>query len=271
MDNKSKSIKKNADIIPYDENNLVYDEYKLNFVIKYLNLVITDIAKDFGLHKSSISKMSSADINATEGNKSGLKPVHFYALESAYDIPKEIFFDKNIKTESDIKYILDNRKAYLKSNVFCANREILNTLVGVWYSYFFKSDVLQKIELFNDSTLEDEIYCIKTNIDKDGKVLDENNNGGEVYISENQSMIIKKADNSKNLISMTFDNSQIRYGKISFTLVSKTNGVNKKMFSFGFLSRQKLDIDTAKQILQSPKDMQFKISDEFEERIKHYS
>lgn len=271
MDNKSKSIKTNADIIPYDKNNLVYDEYKLNFVIEYLNLVVTDIAKNFGLHKSSISKMSSAKINATKNNSSGLKPLHFYALESAYDIPKEIFFDENIKSEEDIKYILDNKKSYLKSNVFCANREILNTLVGVWYSYFFKSDVLQKIELFNDSRLEDGIYCIETTIDKDAKVLDENSNRGEVYISENQSMIIKKADNSKNLISMTFDNNQICYGKIAFTLVSKTNAINKKMFSFGFLSREKLDIDIAKQILQSPKDMQFKINDAFEERIKHYS
>jgi len=246
------------------------NRFKFDYILEYLkenhNIQVQDIANTFGLSKSSISQMRTRTVASNQ-----VKKLHIYALESAYDIPKEIFFDENIKTKEDIKYILDNRKAYLKSNVFFANREILNTLVGVWYSYFFKSDVLQKIELFKNSTLEDGIYCIQTSIDKDGKVLDENNNGGEVYISENQSMIIKKAINSKNLISMTFDNSQIRYGKISFTLVSKTNNVNKKMFSFGFLSRQKLDIDTAKQILQSPKDMQFKINDEFEERIKHYS
>ena len=249
---------KNEDIVEYNSNNIVHNEYKFKFIIDYLGIPCNDIAIKLGLSVSSISKMRNPYTNATQNNSSGLKNVHFYALESAYNIPKEIFFDKSIKTESQIKYILDNKKQYLNSNLFSANEILLKKLTATWYSYFYPSNKNKSI------------YCIETTINEKGEVLDENNNAGELYLGKNQSMIIKEADNSKNLISMTFDNNQVAFGIFSFTLVSKTNINQQKMYSYGFLSRKKIDLISAKAILGDLDSKQLKLDCKFEERLVEY-
>jgi len=80
-------------------------------------------------------------------------------------------------------------------------------------------------------------------------------------------MIIKQAHNSKNLISITFDNIHIAYGKFPFILTSKTNQLNEVMSNFGFFSREKLDIDSAIYILGDIEHIQLKMQHSLIERI----
>jgi len=127
--------------------------------------------------------------------------------------------------------------------------------VGVWYAYFYSSSDKQYI------------YSIETTITKDGKVIDENNNFGQVFVGENQSMIIKQAYNSQNLISITFDNTNIAFHKFAFVLASKTNQTNKVMANFGFFSREKLDEDNAKDILGDIADTQMQMKHSLLNRI----
>jgi len=229
------------------------NEYKLDFIIDYLGLSGVQIASKLGIDTSTVSKLRK-----THKHRNILKQMHFYALESAYNIPSIIFFDNNIKTKEQIKSILDNREKYLNTNIFYNDETLINILSGVWYSYFYPNQKSKPI------------YCIETTINKDYKVLDENNNMGKVYLGKNQSMIVKEAHNSKNLISMTFDNSQIAFGIFSFTLVSKTNFNQQKMYSYGFLSRKKIDLISAKAILGDLDSKQLKLDCKFEERLVEY-
>ena len=226
---------------------------KLNFIIKHLKLKGVDIASKFGVNPTSISKMF------TENNTNELKPMHLYAFENIYDIPYKIFEDIDINTKEKIISILDKRKELNKNNIFNYNENILNSLEGTWYAYFYSSHS------------NPEIYSIETKIDTNGNVKDENNNFGKVFIGKQQSIIIKEAYNSGNLISLTFDNIQIAYGIFIFTLVSNANHNNCKMCNYGFFSKEKLNIDIAKKMLKDKNRMQLKIDYTFTETISEFA
>ena len=85
-----------------------------------------------------------------------------------------------------------------------------------------------------------------------------------------QSIIIKEIHNSKNLVSITFDNLQVPYGIFSYTLVYKQRYINKKICNFGFYSNKKLENDVVKKILGNINEVQIKINCKFEERIIEY-
>lgn len=227
------------------------NEEKLDFILDYLEIKVKDIADAFGVKPPYVSRIRVSSYN-------NLKPMHLYALERIYDIPYLIFEDSNIDTKDKIKYILDNRNIDMtqcKNNIFFNNDKVMANLEGIWYAYFYSS------------AYDNSLYCIETIISPNGKVVDENSNFGQVFVGENQSMIIKQAHNSKNLISITFDNSTIAYGKFPFILTSKTNQLNEMMTNFGFFSHKKVDLEVAKDILLDISDLQLKMKYTLIERI----
>jgi len=227
-------------------------EEKLQFLIRYyLKLSQKKLADSFEVSEAEMSKI----VNNQE-NK--LKNVHLLGFCYLYDIPYKIFIDKKINTEDKVRFFLDNYKKSKNKEVFREDEKILKHLIGDWYAYFYPSNSFAPI------------YSIKTTIKEDGSVIDENNNSGRVYFGKMQSMIIKEAYNSKNLVSITFDNMQVAYGMFPFTLVSKRNHVNRKMCNFGFFADRELELDIVKKILGSVKEVQLKMNCDFGERISEY-
>jgi len=229
------------------ENN----EEKLAFILDHLDLKNSDIALKFGVTQGTISKMRT-DYNST------LKPAYLYAFENVYGIPYKIFEDENINTEEQIIEILDEKKTEIPNDIFHQNEELLTQLVGNWYTYLYPSN----------ST--NDIYEIITTISEDGTVIDENKNHGRVYLGKRQSIIIKEARNSQDLISLTFDNMQVAFGIFAFTLVSKRNVAHRKMCSFGFFSKKELTEEVVKEILGDIEKVQFKLDYDFEERLNGF-
>ena len=226
------------------------DHEKLDFIIKELQLEVNDIASKFGVRNSTVSGWRK-DYNQKE-----IKPMYLYALESAFNIPYKIFDDPTIDSEEKIRNLLYKQEK--KTTVFKEDQNLLDALTGTWYAYLYPSN------LFSD------VYHIKTTIYPDGTIIDENNNRGVLYLGQNQSMIIKEADNSKNLISLTFDNIQVRYEMFHFSLVSKQNMINREMFNYGFFSKKKISNEIAKQILGEKQFLQIKIQYDLVERIAEY-
>ena len=228
------------------------NEEKLQFLIKkYLKLSQKKLAKEFEVTEVEMSKI----VNNQE-NK--LKNVHLLGFCHLHDIPYEVFKNKRLNTEERVKSFLDDYKNDNKKEIFKRDTKLLKNLVGDWYAYFYPSNSFANI------------YSIKTTIKKDGSVIDENSNFGRVYLGTMQSMIIKEAYNSKNLISITFDNIQVAYGMFPFTLVSKRNHVNRKMCNFGFFANRKLDLNVAEKILGVVQEVQLKMNCDFGERISEY-
>ncbi len=127
--------------------------------------------------------------------------------------------------------------------------------MGEWYAYFYSSQI---------DALP---HTIKHTIDTNGKVEDENGNRGQLFLGSHQSMIIKEAQNSKNLVSYTFTNSQVAYATFVFTLTSKSDKVNEEMLNFGFFSKKRFEADAIKTLLGAKEKMQMKIDKEFLERV----
>jgi len=228
------------------------NEEKLQFLIKnYLKLSQKKLANEFEVSEAEMSKI----VNNQE-NK--LKNVHLLGFCYLYDIPYEVFKNKELNTEDKVTTFLDRYRSNKQKEIFREDKKLLEHLIGDWYAYFYPSNSFAKI------------YSIKTTIKEDGSVIDENGNFGKVYFGTLQSMIIKEAENSKNLISITFDNMQVRYGMFPFTLVSKRNHVNRKMCNFGFFADRKLDLDIVKKILGSVNEVQLKMNCDFGERISEY-
>ena len=235
-----------------EENKIFYNnEEKLNFIIDHLKLDVKEIEKTFGYKSGYVSKLRS-NIYST------LKPIHFYAFESAYGIPRKIFTDRKINSSSQIIAILNSKKDKQKS-IFSDNEFIFEKLVGKWYAYVYPGNPFISI------------YCIETTIHPDYTITDENDNYGQLLIGELQSLLIKKAINSKNFISILFDNADVGYELFHFSMLSKSGQVKREMCSFGFFSRKKINVEVAKTILGKREDIQLKIDFDLKERVAEYA
>ena len=226
-------------------------EEKLNFIINYLNLNVKEIEKNFGYASGYVSKLRNYAHNT-------LKPIHFYAFESAYNIPRKIFTDTNINTSTQIISIL-NRESEKVEDIFEENDFIFEKLVGRWYAYVYPGNPFIPI------------YCIETTVHPDYTITDENNNYGKLLIGELQSLFIKKAINSKNFVSIMFDNADVGYELFHFSMLSKSGQVKREMCNFGFFSRKKIDLELAKTILGKREDIQLKIDFDLKERVAEYA
>ena len=222
---------------------------KLDFIFDELKLDINHIASVLGVKSGTISGWRKSY------NNKEIKPMYLYALESAFGIPYKIFDDVSIDTKEKIQIVLQKSEG---KKVFNENQKLLDHLVGDWYAYLYPHSTTNKI------------YDIKTTIKPDGSVIDENGNWGEVFLGTNQSMLIKETDNSKNLVSITFENIQVPYGLFYFSLVSKINHINRAMMTFGFFSRTKIELEMAEKILGEKEKLQLKIDYDFLDRIGEY-
>jgi hypothetical protein len=255
------------------EKELLTD--KFNYILDY-HINAIDAQNAFGYNSANmIYKLRHKD------QKGILTQPHIELLECRCKIPKEVFsssipfnpndpekkdhkkIDKIIATyhkmlEADRLKILNSRYTLNNSHIFYENQKLLELLTGVWYGYFYPSNQHQ------------EIWSIKTTITPNGEVLDESNNRGQLLLGKKQSIIIKETDNSKNLVSITFTNSQVGFELFYFSLVSKQNHLNKEMFNFGFYSRKKLTLEIAKEILGEKEKLQLKMDYTFHERVCEY-
>jgi len=230
-----------------NDDNLEYNEEKLAYVIKKLGLVNKEIAKKMGMSAVSVSQIK----NYREGK---LRNHHIYAICFAYNIPIEIFENKTIDTKEKVDELLAQQ--HKESTIFAHNKEILDKLVGVWYMYSYPSN----------PRLAD-VWETETTFYNDYRVIDEHENEGTLHIGKNQTLILKESAGSKNITSITFDNSRIFYNVFLFSRVSKSNSMNKELFNFGICSRKKLDKEEVKRILGEVNEVQLQVNYDMLERI----
>jgi len=233
-----------------NEEKFFYIEEKVSFIIDYLNLSVKEIADLWGMQSNYISKLRDQSHNS-------LRPMHLYALAGAFNIPFEVF-DKKVKTSTEVIQIIKSYKKEKEIALFKKNEQLLKNIQGDWYAYFYPSNRFANI------------YRIKTTINEDGSVIDANGNKGKLFIGTNQSLIIKEAKNSKNLVTITFDNHQVAYEMFHFSLVSKRNHNNLEMFNYGFFSRYEIEPEMLKDILGEKAKVQLKMECDFAERISEY-
>ncbi len=228
-------------------------EEKLKFLIKkHFKLSQKKLADEFDVTEVEMSKI----VNNQE-NK--LKNIHLLGFCYLYDVPYEVFSNNKLNTEDKIKAFLEDRKRKKEQEIFCEDELLFNNLVGVWYAYFYPGSSFGNI------------YSIKTTIHPDHTITDENGNYGKLLMGELQSVIIKKATNSKNFISILFDNADVAFKLFHFSMLSKRNHVKREMCNFGFFSRTKINLELAEQILGEKKHVQLKMDCDFKERVAEYA
>ncbi|HHB94085.1 MAG TPA: hypothetical protein ENK88_02980 [Campylobacterales bacterium] len=233
-----------------DDNVLHYKEDKLSYVIKTLKLVKKDMAKKMGLNATMISQIQNYHANK-------LRNHHIYAICSVYKIPIEIFEDRTITTKKQVDKLLDKKRR--SETIFLHNQEVLEELLGDWYFYSYPS---------NPNLAE--LWETKTTFYDDYTVADEHDNKGILNIGQNQSIILKESNGSKNITSITFDNSRIFYNAFLFSRVSKSNIVNNEMFNFGICSRVKRDKKLVKEVLGDLNQVQLQINHTILQRLSSF-
>ena len=229
-------------------------EETLKFLIKdYFKLSQKKLAEEFEVTEAEMSKI----INNHEKK---LKNIHLLGFCHLQDIPYEIFNIKKFNTEEKVMSFLDNYKRSKEEEIFeNSNEALVEDLVGTWYAYVHPSSPIA------------DIYCIETIISADLRVKDQHRNFGKIFMGERQSIMVKKAQNSRNFVNIVFDNDQVVYGLFSFSMLSKSNQINREMCNFGFFSRKKLDLKVAQKILgESIDKVQLKIDVDFKERVVAY-
>ncbi len=223
-------------------------EEKLKYVFEKLKLGNKEISRKLEMSGAMVSQIQSY-------NMGKLRKHHIYAICKAYNIPIEIFEFNSIKMKKQIDEILENSK----NSIFLKDYKLLENLKGNWYLYSYPSN-----------SKFTKVWETETVIYEDFSVEDMHGNRGKLLIGKNQSIILKESSNSKNITSITFDNSRVAYGKFLFSRVSKSNGINKELFNFGFFSRDRVNLDEATDILGQIDSVQLKIDHSLLERINDY-
>jgi transcriptional regulator with XRE-family HTH domain len=227
-----------------DDNKL-----KLAYIQKKLHLATKDMAKKLEVSSAFISKLKNPYETTTR-----LRSLHIYAICSAYNIPLNIFENKDIDTADKIDELL--KQQHKEDTIFHHNKEVLDTLVGTWYMYSYPSN----------PRLAD-IWETKTTFYDNYRVIDEHENEGNLNIGHNQCVVLKESAGSRNITSITFDNARIFYNVFLFSRVSKSNSMNKELFNFGICSRKKLDNTLVKEILGDVNRVQLQMNYDILERV----
>ncbi len=237
---------------------------KTDFVIKNYTGGALEVANLFGYKKStSITNICNFDQRRAKDARSIVR-LQMEGLERHYQIPLEIFdhsikFDEKLIADMIEEYRAKLQERERRSSIFNPNPQLLKKIEGDWYSYFYPS--ANFIEL----------QSIKTTINPNYSVVDEYGNRGMINFGADQSIIIKESKNSKNLTSIIFNNRTIAYSIFPYSMISRTNSSNRAINYFGFFSRKKFDIETAKEILGEDRSlMQIQIPYEFEDRMAPY-
>ena len=230
----------------YEHERLYYPEEKLKYVIKSLSLTTKEISKKLEISQGMVSQI----INY-RNNK--LRNIHIYAICNAYNIPIEIFENREINSTKIVDQILKESK---NGSIFKKDYELLDKLLGKWYMYSYPSS----------SNLTD-VWETETYFYEDFTVEDMHQNRGNLFIGKNQSIILKESHNSHNITSITFDNDKVTYGSFAFSRVSKSNILNQELFNFGLFSRNEIEKEKAKKILGDTNKVQIKMDYEMLKRI----
>ena len=229
-------------------------EEKLKHIIKKLELTTKEIAKKLEVTSSLISQLKSDYKSSTS-----LRNIHIYAFCFAYNIPIAIFEDDSVDTPQKIDELIEKKRLKDKT-IFYNDTEMMAKLVGKWYMYSYPSNP-QFAEVWEIETL---FYENRT-------VIDEHNNSGYLHIGQNQSVIIKESNGSKNITTITFDNARVHYNIFIFSRVSKSNSVNKEMFNFGICSRDKIPLSEVKGILGEINEVQLQMNYALLDRVGKYT
>jgi len=238
------------------DNRLYNSSDRLKYITTLLCLKTKDIAKKLGVSDTLISHLY-------RDSSAKLRDLHLYAFSSAYNIPMEAFEYKKKEefiTKDEIRDIIQrNRK--IKKDKFTKDTEIINKLVGEWYMYSYPS---------NPRQIKEGLWETKTLFFADGTVEDEHQNRGYLLSNRNQTIILKESSFSKNITSITFDNSQIGYNVFLFSRVSKSNGVNRELFNFGVASKNRMELEDVKYILGERAKVQIKVDSDLKERMTSF-
>jgi len=226
---------------------------RLKYITTLLNLNTNDISQKLDVSASFISHLY-------RDSSAKLRDLHLYAFSSAYNIPMEAFEykkDEEFVTQDEIRDIVQ-RNRDIEDDKFKKDIKIIDKLVGEWYMYSYPS---------NPKQIKEDLWETKTLFYADGTVEDEHHNIGYLLSNRNQTIILKESSFSKNITSITFDNSQIGYNIFLFSRVSKSNGVNRELFNFGVASKNRMNLEDVKYILGDKAKVQMKIDVYLKERM----
>jgi len=238
------------------DNRLYNSSDRLKYITTLLNLKTKDIAKKLDVSDTLISHIY-------RDSSAKLRYLHLYAFSSAYDIPMEAFEykkEEEFVTKDEIRDIVQIHRE-IKNDKFTKDTKIIKKLMGEWYMYSYPS---------NPKQIKEELWETKTLFYVDGTVEDEHENRGYLLSNRNQTIILKESSFSKNITSITFDNSQIGYNIFLFSRVSKSNGVNRELFNFGIASKNRMELDDVKYILGDRAKVQIKVDSELKERMTSF-
>jgi len=238
------------------DNRLYNSSDRLKYITTFLCLKTKDIAKKLDVSDTLISHIY-------RDSSAKLRDLHLYAFSSAYDIPMEAFEykkEEEFVTKDEIRDIIQ-RNREIKKDKFRKDIEIINRLVGEWYMYSYSS---------NPRQIKEGLWETKTRFYADGSVEDEHENRGYILSNRNQTILLKESSFSKNITSITFDNSQIGYNIFLFSRVSKSNGVNRELFNFGVVSKNRMELTDVKYILGERAKVQIKIDSDLKERMTSF-
>ena len=249
-------------------------EEKLNYLLEHY-MTATDVTRAFGFRSNTmISNMRKGQTN--------IATLHIEGLEKHFNIPQKVFssevtstkeIDLLIKEYQEEKKEKERQKELQKkilkkleetnlnkfsNQIFPTNQKLFNKLKGVWYGYVYPS---------NPASAEHGIWEVETTIYDDYSVVDYWGNAGYLKTGKNESLIIKESYDHDDLTIIRFSNRQVPSGIFRFVVVSNQNHTLNEMVNFGFFSRQRYDLEEAKEILGSIESKQLKLDLEFNKRL----
>ena len=225
----------------------LYKRFKI--VINELPYNDYEIAKKLGISKNFISRLKNG--------YDKIKPLHYYALNSAYNIPIEIFENDKITENEILNLLRNNNKFITKTKKF--NQKYLKLLQGKWYLYnYYSLDNYLYEDKLEINNLEIKHINEKKQFDYSGNIIEMNS----------QYTILKLyKENSQIYIIIYNRNLELEKNKLYAIMFGKSSYFNRDFTQFIILSKEKLSKDRAKVILGNRETIQMHINDRFLDRL----
>ncbi len=229
---------------------------------KFLEMAKSHIKISFTLKKRVEYEVNSIDFILTDKNnfvitkflRDSAPLFRLYEDRETIEGHEAIYRKIRNRSISCEEFLKDKNRLCIQSN------STLKALTGEWYHYTYGSKKFWVDRVVIHQTGKVEYYS-------EGKLTEE----GEIIVKKYQSILLLSHPINKRLFTMIFDHQPYQIQKAFFTKnIGKQIEKNLDMFALGILSRKKMSIKKAKEILGSFEDVTFLEDSKMSERLGDY-
>jgi len=228
------------------------NEEKLDIILEYKNIRNSTISQKLNISPALVSQWRNR-------RSSKLNTLHLNALENAFNIPLDIFKNRDIDTKEKVLNKLEESSDTLFDN--CILKKLFPIeLMNSWYCYSFNNNGNLNVYLVEISRYEVKVYNSQKELTYSGY---------PIAINDYQTQLVVTKENEPYSIIVTINNNSIN-SNIFYASSSFKSSSNKDALMFCIFSKEKIEKSVVIEILGDKSKNLLTLKSDIIQNIKTY-